>query len=1447
MAIDLRVTDGIDSSIEGRLLSLANAAEALDKRAQAAQRALNGINGNKLADIGSRTLGINTGKKSVESAYVTATKDLNKQRAEIANAIDRGFAERERQNAKIISQIEKASKTQNAIKSISIAPVATAATLKSQQKMYDGLFGAHNITTAPAAANLQQIIGQTTGAALKRASATSTKQTQQFYDNLFGAHNITTTAPAANLQQVIGQTTGTALKQASTAATQQTQQFYNNLFGAHNLTTTAPVKNLANTINNITGAAIKQSSATAQRAQQAMYNNLFSAVPTLAQPSVNTSLLNAAPIKAVTPAAKSAAAGVRELSSAMDGLNTSASFLRSDGLRWAKVLWALGGATLTAGAIVDAADAYTRLQNRLSVVAEDQAQVNALTEDMGRIANASRQPIEQTAKTFSRIDLAMKQMGRSQADSLVITENVAKALKLGGATAGEAASAMLQLSQAFNKGKLDGDEFRSVMENSPVLADALATQLKVTRGELLKLAPAGKITATVMADAFIGATAKINAAFDKLKPTIAESFTVLRSNMILFFGELDKQLGVTEAMSRLIIALSANLDVLTFAFMTLAPVAAVFVGSKLLSGFATMLAFAGRTAVAIGAIRNPIVAGTVALVGMARQAVATGAATSAMFTNATTRAVAFQLATVRAAAGVLALGGAARTAGVMLMSAFSFGNVLLMIATATAALIAFGDQMVVNAKTGATMRDMTIAAFQELGDFAVSTFNGLYEAAVEAFGGIVDDSQTTTERVSNTIFSISLATAVTFDAMHTVVSNFLAFLQTTIYFFSDTIRNVYAALVNMITAAVNVAIGALNALGQVANTILQSVGSEMRFGEIGYLAGRDFSTQFIDSFSSEMYGNKHLFADTLTETMIPRIKERADKRALANATNNNLRDYDAEQAARAAAAAEGDPKKKKDKKQGKTDEEKRADILKKVIIEQEKLTAAAKQYGDAREVTSAIEDVNGKLAMKNFALLNEAESSHIAKLVQTRLTAERVGKQMQDMYDNVTKPQQDYYDAIAAANNLLHDNVLTQEQHTAALLKSARAMKSATDPTFAYTEQLEKLQASSGNVGIDSRAIDAIFETSRSRADAGLAALTADEVAEIANLVTQIDILEKKQSALNSLWASTGEALELTVYNMNALDAQFSKGALGIDEYIRRVAALRAENGALNEQMFGMRDPTEPFRRGLYQLVAEMPSLGQGMADAIQSTLGNAIDNVATTMTDMIMNFDAYAESVADALDKPVSTLDVMRYALSDIINQIGKELINAVIKLGIQWAIQAALGKSIEAATAATTIATQTATAAAVNAAWTPAAISASIATMGSAATIGATSYIGAQATGKAASLLNFADGSDIIKGAGTSRSDSILANLSAGEMVMNREAVKNNYPMLRAMQSGDSVGGGYVDNSVHVSVVYNGDGSSSSEGDMNTMAKSIVGYVKLEVQNQLGRLSRQGQANYR
>lgn len=1415
MAIDIKVTDGVATTIPQKLLDIANAAERAQRTVAALQKSLNSVTANKnLASIGTRAassgnipsastaLSGNRSTRTVESAYVTAAKELQKRRNEIAQTFERGISARERANARIVSQIERAT-----------------ARASARSRVTD------NIRIAPV------------------ASASQTRQMQSFYNDLFGAHTLSTVPLTQNLQRAIASSTGTALQQANAATLRQRQSYYNDLFGAHNITNTQRTRpNIRSVIDQNTGAGTRQTSASQLRQQQSMYNSLFNATPAVPSPRINTTS-----ISATSAAARQATTSITQLSGAMNRLEGSVSFLRSDGLRWAKVLWALGGATLTAGAIVDAADAYTRLQNRLSVVSKDQAQVNALTQDMLNISVASRQPIEETAKTFTRVDLAMQQLGRSQTDSMKITENVAKALKLGGATAGEAASALLQLSQAFNKGKLDGDEFRSVMENSPILADALAAKLKVTRGELLKLAPQGKITASIMADAFIGATEKIDAAFAKLRPTIAESFTVFRSRAIVFFGELDKQIGATAALSNMIMTLSKNLDTLTFIFLALAPIIGVFVGKQLLTGFAAIIAYAGRTAVAVGAVRNPIVTATVALVNMGRTAVTSGIQMSTAFTTATTRAIALQMAIVRVAAGMALLANVARTVGATMLAAFSFGNILMVIAIAVAALVAFGDQMVLNTKTGETMRDRTIAVFQELGDFVVSIFNSIYDTVVLTFGGMVDESQTTTEKVSSSIFGISLAVAVTMDACHTLISNLLGFLSSTVKFFGDTIYNTFALLQNLVLGAVNIAIDALNWLGGAANTVLSAIGSDMRFGELGRMAGRDYSTGFLDSLSSDLYGNKHGAADTLVNTVVPRIQDRSAKIAAERAKSDKLRAADAAQAAKAAKAA-ADADKKKNKNKGKTDEEKRADIIKKATIEEQKAIATAQLYGDAKERIAKIEDVNGKLAMKNFALLSNAEKASLEQLVDKRLITERIGKVQEDLYNKFVGVELEYAAAIEATNNMRQKGIISLEQYAGAQAKIRRDHDMATDPTFQYLEELQKAQRMQGLFGSRSAGETAVQGAINNAKENGSAVPTFDQLDVIRKYATEVYNLSQAQEAMNSVWAETYGVQEQTYNAMQATSIAYDNGALSIDMYTRKMAALVAQQSAVQEQMFGIQDPIEPFRRGLYQLAADMPTIGQGMADAIQSTLGTAIDNLSSTMTSMIMNFDAYAESVADALDKPVSTLDVLRYALSDIIKQIGTELIGAVIKLGIQWAIQAAMGQTLSASMAAATTAQQMAMATTLNAAWTPAAISASIATMGAAATTGTMAFTMAQLAGKSTSLLGFANGSDVINGAGTSRSDSILARVSTGEMVMNAPAVQNNYPMLRAMQDGAQVGGGFSDNSVHVAITIDNNGNAQfTDGNANELAKQIVNISQHEARKVMKGMMQQGQQLYR
>ena len=75
------------------------------------------------------------------------------------------------------------------------------------------------------------------------------------------------------------------------------------------------------------------------------------------------------------------------------------------------------------------------------------------------------------------------------------------ATKLAGVSAGAASGAFLQLSQALGSGRLQGDEYRSIAEQLPILTQAIAKEMGKPVGQIKKLASEGKITSEVVINA----------------------------------------------------------------------------------------------------------------------------------------------------------------------------------------------------------------------------------------------------------------------------------------------------------------------------------------------------------------------------------------------------------------------------------------------------------------------------------------------------------------------------------------------------------------------------------------------------------------------------------------------------------------------------------------------------------------------------------------------------------------------------------------------------------------------------------------------------------------------------------------------------------------------------------------------------------------------------------
>lgn len=253
-----------------------------------------------------------------------------------------------------------------------------------------------------------------------------------------------------------------------------------------------------------------------------------------------------------------AKAGGRHVQNELNGINSAADRTR----RLITRAFAFAGVTVGVQQLVQLADTFTTVQNRLRTVTDGTAELAVVTEELFNIANRTRGSYEATAELFARVGLAAKELGVNQQQLLDFTESLNQAIVLSGASATEAQAGLIQLSQGLASGALRGDELRSVLEQLPAVADIIARSLGVTRGELRQLGADGKITADIVLNAFAEARQELSDRFARTVPTIGQSLTVLRNNFIKLVGAFDSGTGVSEALAGSILALADNLGTL---------------------------------------------------------------------------------------------------------------------------------------------------------------------------------------------------------------------------------------------------------------------------------------------------------------------------------------------------------------------------------------------------------------------------------------------------------------------------------------------------------------------------------------------------------------------------------------------------------------------------------------------------------------------------------------------------------------------------------------------------------------------------------------------------------------------------------------------------------------------------------------------------------------------
>ena len=220
---------------------------------------------------------------------------------------------------------------------------------------------------------------------------------------------------------------------------------------------------------------------------------------------------------------------------------------------------------------VKTTDQLTQLRARIDLINDGSQSTAEIMDKVFSAANRSRGSFLDMADSVAKLNLLAKDAFTSNDEAIYFVEQLNKQFKIAGAGVQETTSAMYQLTQAMAAGKLQGDEFRSIMENAPMLAQSIAQEMGLSVGQLKEMSSQGLITADIIKNALFASAEETNAKFAEIPMTFQDIGTKLQNDLIAAFQPVMAELGNMTSSD----AFMSVLNELTFSFKIVAAAAQV--------------------------------------------------------------------------------------------------------------------------------------------------------------------------------------------------------------------------------------------------------------------------------------------------------------------------------------------------------------------------------------------------------------------------------------------------------------------------------------------------------------------------------------------------------------------------------------------------------------------------------------------------------------------------------------------------------------------------------------------------------------------------------------------------------------------------------------------------------------------------------------------------------
>lgn len=258
--------------------------------------------------------------------------------------------------------------------------------------------------------------------------------------------------------------------------------------------------------------------------------------------------------------AEQAAHNIEHVGEASDHAAHQVHELEEAGEKLNHVLEALGLA-LTANKLIEYADTYTMLINKLQQVTGSQHELVEVEKELFEISQQTRAGFESTISLYSGLTKATQGLGFSQKELMEVTKTINEGIKLEGKSSEEAAGALRMFAFQLNQGELSGRGLRTMLVQFPTLARALASSLNVSSGALMEMGNRGELDSRKVIDAFQRIAPEVSKQFSKMQVTVGEAFHELEEAVMRQIGMANQSSGATKLITEAMQFLAHHIEI----------------------------------------------------------------------------------------------------------------------------------------------------------------------------------------------------------------------------------------------------------------------------------------------------------------------------------------------------------------------------------------------------------------------------------------------------------------------------------------------------------------------------------------------------------------------------------------------------------------------------------------------------------------------------------------------------------------------------------------------------------------------------------------------------------------------------------------------------------------------------------------------------------------------